>query len=393
MEMKKLLQDAMKRSIDNGEVMGVNILVEKAGEEIVYCEEGLADRENNRPICRDTIFRLYSQTKPVTAACAMILMERGLLDLGAPVAEYLPAYAKLKVADPDGLREAHTQMRVHDLLGMTSGLVYPDEGNEAEKATKKLYEELDRRLHTENPMTTREFADRLAECPLAYEPGSGWQYGTSADVLGAVIEAASGKKLSEFMQDEIFGPLGMKDTAFWVPEEKRQRLAKVYETVCDENGKKGMRIYTGDNLAVRNDMAVPPAYEAGGAGLVSTLDDYMKFARMLRQNGSFENKKILNPGTVRYMCGAQLMPEQQQQFDHKISLEGHSYGNLMRICKDPGRALMLAREGEYGWDGWLGAYFANFPKEDMTILMGTQKKDAGTFSLTRKIRNIILSEI
>ena len=319
MEMKKLLQDAMKRSIDNGEVMGVNILVEKAGEEIVYCEEGLADRENNRPICRDTIFRLYSQTKPVTAACAMILMERGLLDLGAPVAEYLPAYAKLKVADPDGIREAHTQMRVHDLLGMTSGLVYPDEGNEAEKATKKLYEELDRRLHTENPMTTREFADRLAECPLAYEPGSGWQYGTSADVLGAVIEAASGKKLSEFMQDEIFGPLGMKDTAFWVPEEKRQRLAKVYETVCDENGKKGMRIYTGDNLAVRNDMAVPPAYEAGGAGLVSTLDDYMKFARMLRQNGSFENKKILNPGTVRYMCGAQLMPE-QQQFDHKISL-------------------------------------------------------------------------
>lgn len=392
MNLKEKISEVMKRSISNSEVMGVNLLVEKDGEEIIYCGEGLADRENNKPLRRDTIFRLYSQTKPVTAACAMILMERGLLDLGSSVAEYLPAYANLKVEKGEEIRPAEFPLRIYDLLRMTSGLVYPDDCTESGKATDAVYQEACSRLHTDNPMTTRELADRLAECPLAFEPGTGWQYGTSADVLGAVIEVVSGKKLSEFMQKEIFEPLEMRDTAFWVPKEKQNRLAKAYETVYEENGKKSMKLYAGDNLAVRNDMAEPPAYEAGGAGLTSTLDDYMKFARMLRQNGSFGKKQILKPETVRYMCNAQLFPEQQKDMDKWFGVEGFSYGNLMRICKNPSLSVMLAREGEYGWDGWLGMYFANFPKEDMTILMGTQKKDAGTFSLTRKLRNVVLSE-
>lgn len=382
----------MKQSISNSEIMGMNLLVEKDGSELIYCEEGLADSGEHKPIRRDTIFRLYSQTKPVTAACAMILMERGLLDLGTPVAEYLPSYAEAKVEKEGKICPAEHPVRVHDLLCMTSGLVYADECTEPGKATSRVYQEACDRLHTDHPMTTRELANRLAKCPLAFEPGEGWRYGTSADVLGAVIEAVSGKKLSEFMQEELFGPLEMNDTAFWVPEDKQHRLAKVYETICDESGNKGMKLYTGDNLAVRNDMAEPPAYEAGGAGLASTLDDYMKFARMLRQNGSCGKKQILKPETVRYMCNAQLLPSQQLEMDKWLGLEGHSYGNLMRVCKNPSQAVMLTREGEYGWDGWLGVYFANFPHEDMTLLMGMQKKDAGTFALTRKLRNVILSE-
>ena len=153
-----------------------------------------------------------------------------------------------------------------------------------------------------------------------------------------------------------------------------------------------MKLYTGDNLAVRNDMAEPPAYEAGGAGLTSTLDDYMKFARMLRQNGTWGDRQILKPETVHYMRNGQLLPKQQQDMDKWLGLEGYSYGNLMRVCRNPSQAVMLTREGEYGWDGWLGMYFANFPKEDMTILMGMQKKDAGTFPLTRKLRNAVISE-
>ena len=275
---------------------------------------------------------------------------------------------------------------------MTSGLVYPDDCTDPGKAVDKVFAEACDRLDTERPMTTRELADRLARCPLAFEPGTGWRYGTSADVLGAVIEVISGKKLSEFMQDELFAPLEMKDTAFWVPAEKQSRLAKAYETVTAEDGSKSMQLYTGNNLAVRNDMAKPPAYEAGGAGLVSTLDDYMKFARMLRNGGRAGKHEILKPETVRYMCSGQLLPVRQQDFDQWIGLDGFSYGNLMRVCKNPSQAVMFAREGEYGWDGWLGMYFANFPKEDMTILMGMQKKDAGTFSLTRKLRNVVISE-
>lgn len=392
MELKERISNVMQQSIGNCEVMGVNLLVEKDGRELVYCEKGLADRENHKPICRDTIFRLYSQTKPVTAACAMILMERGLLDLSDPVAEYLPAYAEMKVEKNGEVCKAELPVRIYDLLRMTSGMVYPDDCTTAGKAADKVYKEVCSRLHTDDALTTRELADRLAQCPLAFEPGTGWKYGTSADILGAVIEAASGKKLSEFMQEEIFEPLGMKDTAFWVPEEKQHRLAKVYETVNEKNGNRSMRLYTGDNLAVRNDMAEPPAYEAGGAGLVSTLDDYMKFARMLRQNGTLGEKQILKPETVRYMCSGQLLPEQQKDMEKSLGLEGYSYANLMRVCKNPSQAVTLAKEGEYGWDGWLGMYFANFPNEKMTILMGVQKKDAGTFALTRKLRNVILSE-
>ena len=147
-------------------------------------------------------------------------------------------------------------------------------------------------------MTTQELAERLADCPLLFEPGTSWVYGTSADVLGAVIEKVSGKKLSEFMENEIFKPLGMKDTAFWVPPEKRDRLAAAYETIANKDGSRTMVRYTGNNLGIRNDMAEEPGYEAGGAGLASTLDDYMKFARMLRNGGSLEGRQILRPEKV-----------------------------------------------------------------------------------------------
>lgn len=392
-ELEEKLHRVMQQAVEDGEVMGVSLLVERIGKDVVYGEEGLADREAGRPMSREAIFRLYSQTKPVTAVAAMVLMELGIVDLCQPVSDFVPAFADVKALKDGELVTPQRPMLVQDLLRMTSGLVYPDEITQAGKAAGEVFKDAVSRLHTERAMTTGELADRLAGCPLAFEPGSSWQYGASADVLGAVIEAASGKKLSEFMSQEIFEPLHMTDTAFWVQGEKQERLAAAYETVCKLDGEKTMERYEGDNLAVCNDMAQPPAYEAGGAGLVSTLDDYMKFARMLLNGGSLNGKQILRPETVRYLTGAQLMPAQQQAFERWIGLEGFTYGNLMRICANPGQACMQAREGEYGWDGWLGMYFANFPKERMTILMGTQKVNGGTFPLTRKLRNVILSSI
>lgn len=393
MKLENVLKETLKISIENCEVAGANLLVVKDGKEIIYVQEGMADREKGRKIERDTIFRMYSQTKPVTAVAAMMLMERGLLDFYAPVSEFLPSFAQMCVAKGGERIPCTRQILVNDLLNMTSGLVYPDEGTEAGRAADKVFQEVCSRLHSKEPMTTRELVDKLSVCPLSFEPGSSWAYGTSADVLGAVIEVVSGKRLSEFMREEIFEPLGMKDTAFWVPKEKQGRLAKSYETVEKENGGKELVLYTGDNLAVRNDMAVPPAYEAGGAGLVSTLDDYSRFAAMLLNEGSLDGVQILKPKTVEFFRSGELLPAQQDSFRNWVGLEGYSYGNLMRVCKNPPRSGMMTRKGEYGWDGWLGAYFANFPEEKMTILMGTQKKDGGTFGLTRKLRNVILSRV
>ncbi|MBQ7839852.1 MAG: beta-lactamase family protein [Lachnospiraceae bacterium] len=393
MELSKRLLNVIEQAIEENDVAGMNLLVEKDGQEICYCEAGMADREKNKPIERNTIFRLYSQSKPVTAAGAMILMERGELDLGQAVSDILPAFAQPKYVENGVVKPCTRPLRVHDLLQMTSGLAYPDANSAVGRETGIVFEEADRRLYTDNPMTTVEIANALAKCPLSFEPGTSWQYGTSADVLGAVIETVSGMKFGDFLQKELFGPLEMTDTAFWVPAQKQNRLASVYETVRDENGKKSLIRYNGNHLAIRNQMDQPPAFEAGGAGLASTLDDYRNFARMLHNGGEWKGIRILQPETVKYMTGGQLMLPQQASFDNWIGLSGYSYGNLMRVCKIPGQSCGIAKEGEYGWDGWLGCYFANFPEEKLTILFGMQKKDAGTWKLTRKLRNVILSSL
>lgn len=391
MEGRERIQEVMEQAVESGLTAGVNLLVERDGKELLYAQAGQADREKGRRLERDAVFRLYSQTKPVTAAAAMILMERGEIDLCQSVGEFLPAYRKLRVAQADGhLAEAVGPLNLHHLLNMTSGLSYPDESTAAGRWAAKVFGEACGRLGTGREMSTRELAESLGEGPLAFEPGSSWMYGTSADVLGAVIEVAAGKSLGEFLEEEIFGPLGMEDTAFYVPEDRRQRLAEVYETVEDEEGRRSLKHFTESHLAVSNSMDHVPAFQSGGAGLVSTLDDYMKFARMLLGGGSYGGKRILRPRTVEYLTGGQLMPRQQESFHRWVGLEGYSYGNLMRVCVNPGQATGLARAGEYGWDGWLGVYFANFPKEKLTILMGTQKKDGGTFQLTKKLRNLVL---
>ena len=272
-------------------------------------------------------------------------------------------------------------------------LAVHDTTTEPGRMYEHVFEEGKKRMHTPAAMTTRNVADALAKCPLLYAPGQGWQYGSSADVLGAVIEAASGKRFGEFLQEEIFEPLGMKDTAFWVPEEKQDRLAAVYQTEIDQNGQNVLKRYTQDHLIVANRMEKSPAFESGGAGLASTLDDYMKFAQMLMQGGSLNGVRVLSEKTTKYFTSPELMPVSQKAFSGWVGLDGYSYGNLIRVCKNPAQCGYLAMQDEYGWDGWLGVYFANLPNEKTTILMGMQKVDAGTFSMTRKIRNRIVSEL
>mgnify|MGYP000340927096 FL=1 len=342
-----------------------------------------------KPVSRDSIYRLYSMSKPITATAVMILVERGLIDLADPVCRYLPGFCGQMVAAADGhVEKPWRDVTIQDLVNMTSGLVY-DGNHLTGKQTEALFAEVIQGLDEGEggAYGTVEIANRLGQIPLAFQPARSWCYGTSADVAGALVEVVSGMRFGDFLEKEIFTPLEMVDTGFWVPEEKQSRLVKTYE--CNE-GKPSV-LYTGNHLGIRNAMDRRPAFESGGAGLVSTIDDYSHFAQMLLNGGSYKGKQILSPAMVRFMTGHVLSAEQQEVFEREgmAWLEGFSYGNFMRVLVNPGRSTTLGSKGEYGWDGWLGCYFANAPQDQMTILMMTQKKDSGTFRMTRLLRNTI----
>ena len=412
---QRLIQDALDRAVDNGEVAGVNMLVVQHGEERWYAEAGMRSIERGEAMTRDTIVRLYSQSKPITGAAAMILAERGLLDLASPVSDYLPGFKGQRVTtefidrlsndipteaagttgshDDDGTHTvpAVREVTVKALLTMTSGLPYGDSAFEAGRLAGKVYDELDARLHGPDPMGTVEFANRLGQCPLRFQPGSRWMYGTSADIVGAIVEVVSGRRFGDFLHDEIFGPLGMDDTAFYVPESKLYRLAAIYDNpdnpLDPANAGKPLREIVTDHLGVEYAPAKDPAYQAGGAGLKSTLDDYAKFGRMLLNGGELGGERILQPKTVRMMTSGSMYARHYPDFEEWQP--GCNYNTFMRIVEEPGKSTMISNPGEYGWDGWLGTYFCNDPMSDSTFLFMIQLANAGTTAFTRKVKNIV----
>ncbi len=391
--MKEETVQALKRILDQAverrEIAGGSLCVEQDGREVCYVESGFADIEHRKPIRRDGIYRLYSMSKPITAAAVFALMEQGIIDLAEPVSAYIPSFRGQAVQRPEGnLEPAEREVVIKDLLDMTSGLVYPGGPGEAGRKTDEIFSDLDRRLFTEHPMDTAELAARLGQAPLAFQPGSDHLYGSSADVLGAVLEKASGMRFSQLLGHLFLEPLGMKDTGFYVPLEKRDRLVRTYE---DREGE--LVPYLGNHLGVINRMDREPAFESGGAGLVSTTDDFMKFSRMLLQDGEYEGKRILKPATVRMLTEGSLSGSLEKSFQRQFfTLQGYSYGNLMRVRSSSAKAWYLGSVGEYGWDGWLGCYMSNDPVTKRSIVFMTQKKDAGTLPVARKLRNMIYAQ-
>lgn len=368
-EWRSIIEGAVRRE----EVGGVSLLFIKDGKEICWLGGGYADRENKREIKRDTIFRLYSMTKPVTAVAAMILAEDGTLDLKQPVGDFLPAFRDSQVWCGDHGEPADRPIRIEDLLMMTSGLTYGDNDTVPELAARKLLGEAEESLKDERPMTTLEFAERAGRIPLLFQPGTSWKYGISADILGAVIEKAAHKTFGEFLEERIFAPLGMKDTGFSVPEEKRERLAKAYI----RNEENRLVPYEGSFLGIRNHMDQKAAYESGGAGLVSTIEDYAVFAQMLLDRGSCGKIRLLKPESVEHMLNTGLNDRQQAAFDGWFGQKGYRYGCLMRVLQDPAAAVSPGLKGEYCWDGWLGCSFFNYPRENMTLLVMQQQLNGG----------------
>lgn len=388
---KKQITEIIRKGIAAGEIPGCSVLVQRAGQEVFYYEAGCADIKGEEKIRRDSIFRLYSMSKPITAAAVMILMERGLISLCEPVGKYIPAYREMKCYKEGNLVKADSEITIKQLLDMTSGLVYGSadiNSHPSHVQMENIFAALTADLDQGKEHTTVEVAEMLAASPLKFEPGTSWEYGTSADVLGAVVEAASGIRFGEFLETELFGPLNMKKTGFYVKEESDlPKLVKAYD--CSEIPASE---YHGNHLNIFHKMDHAPLFESGGAGLVSTVDDYSHFAAMLLNNGEYEGKRVLSAASVKYLTAGELTKQQQHDFSEKNpGLLGYTYHNLMRVMKKPGMASILSEKGEYGWDGWLGCVFANFPESQSTFLFMTQVKDAGFMPITRKVRNAVLA--
>lgn len=378
---KKLFEEY----VENGHASGASVAVFKDCKERFYFDTGYADIERGYEMSHNTIFRCFSMTKPITSVAVLILMERGIIDLYSPVSEYLPEFAaaNMKVMDGEEVVPAKREILVRDLMDMTAGTVYPDLGDEAGRKMALLYDTISGEQDMGVKPGTMDFIRRIALQPLAFEPGTHWRYGTEADILGAVVEAASGMRFGDFLQKEIFDPLGMKDTAFYVPEEKKKRFAQIYRVVepgvfaLDTEKHLGMEGYD-----------EKPAFESGGAGLVSTVEDYGKFAMMLANGGTYDGVRILSPYTVEFMGTNQLDAQCRRDLTWE-TLRGYGYGNLCRVMDTPQCTGCSVQLGAFGWDGWTGNYFLIDPVENMVIMYVIQKCDGTDDKLVRKLLNTV----
>lgn len=390
MQLKNLrsLNKTINREISTGNIAGAAIRIIHNNQTIYQDELGYANLENKLPLQKNSIYRMFSMSKPITSVAAMILYERGILNLLSPVSDYLEGFKNQKVYTKEGLVDTVRPVTIQDLLNMTSGIVYPGEILESEKKMAEVFADADKQFYNGSPVDTITLCSNIGQVPLAFQPGDQWLYGASADVLGAVIEVASGRKFGEFLKEEIFEPLSMVDTGFYVPKEKQSRFAKAYDYKPED---KKLVPYNGGFLCIYDYMA-PPAFESGGAGLVSTVEDYSRFALMLANGGTYNGTRILGRKTIEYISNPQLTPKQAVTFNWD-SITGYSYGNLMRVLVDPAKAASNGSLGEFGWDGWTGNYFFVDPKEHLVMVYMVQRCSGTNPDIMRRLRSVIYSAL
>lgn len=389
MEQKlEILDKMIEEEIDINNIAGANICIVKDNEVIYKKSYGFSNKEKNIKMSEDTIFRMYSMTKLITAAAAMILFEDGVIDLYDPVSKYLDGFKNQKVYEGDTLVPVKNEVTLRDLLNMTSGVLYPENWNKAGQMVEKLYLETREKLKKGEHINSLDFFNDLGKMPLGFQPGEAWHYGASADVLGKVIEVVTHKKLGDFFKERIFAPLGMDDTGFVVPESKEDRFSQLY-TYDDELKNLKPGIY---NRIDFNTYKEDNPFQLGGEGLVSTINDYCKFALMLLNKGQYGGKRILGRKTVEFFTSNQLNEKQLKTQDWE-SLRGYGYGNFMRVLLNKAQAATNASEGEYGWDGWTGNYITIDSVENMIFMYFIQRADTGTSLFTRKLRAVVYSAL
>jgi len=386
--------ETMRKLIDEKKIPGTVTLVARKGKIVHFETNGLRDVERNLPMEKDTIFRLYSQSKPITGVAVMMLFEEGHFLLTDPVSKYLPEFLNMEVYKGEGDTEPALPITIQQLLTHTSGLTYsflpsPVAGMYGENGVDAG---LSRDPTEVNPMfiqqsntkpaNLKEWSESLAELPLVCQPGTAWNYSVGMDVLGRLIEVISGMTFGEFLEKRIFAPLGMEDTGFYVPEEKVNRFAANY--FPNEEGTMNLM----DDPTKSNYGAVPDI-ESGGGGLVGTVGDYFKFAQMLANKGEYEGKRYLGKKTAEFMMSNHLTPGFPD--DPLTSLWG-TLGNGQRawgigfgltgmVVTNPATAGLPMSKGTYGWGGAASTHFWVDHEEDLVGIIHTQLLPDGTYPI------------
>jgi CubicO group peptidase (beta-lactamase class C family) len=363
---------ALKQDIDSGRMPGAVIAIARRGKLVYYESFGFLDKSKGTPMPKDAIFSIASMTKPVVAATALTFYEENRLLVHEPVGTYLPPLKNMTVAvlrrDGSGnetfdREPARRQPTIQDLMRHTAGFTY---GNQGTTALHKAYP--GGSGNVAETMTGAEFIDALAKLPLHYQPGTKWDYSYGLDIVGLAIEGVAKQPLGRVLQDRIFGPLGMTDTAFTVPKEKVARIAKALP----------MDPVTGQPQTIR-DQTLPWKFECGGGCLTSTALDYLRFAQMLLNRGVFEGTRVLGRKTVEYMTADHLGPDVDVRSLHNFPVEhldGYGFGLGVAVRRVPGVAGIMGSPGDYRWSGAQGTLFWVDPKEELAVVYMAQTPGA-----------------
>ena len=379
-----------KKYLDTGCMPGALTMVWRKGEIAHFSALGMADVERKTKLAEDTIFRIYSMTKPITSVAIMMLVEQGLVSLDDPVHKFIPEWKDLGVyagGFMETFRTTRTQrpMLVVDLLRHTSGLTY---GFQLSTNVDAAYRKV-KIGEIEKSGTLDDMIAKLAKLPLEFSPGTAWNYSVATDVLGYIVGKASGMAFEDYLRTKIFKPLGMIDTDFHVHAGKESRFAACYAV----SPKGGMDLQ--DDPA-KSPYLAPPSLVSGGGGLVSTASDYLRFCRMMINGGSLDGVQILSPKTVELMTRNHLpdnkdLPSLSRSLFSEVAYNGIGFGLGFSVTMDPVKTMIPGSVGEYSWGGAATTSFWIDPKEDLIAIFMTQVLPSSVYPIRRELRTMVYS--
>jgi CubicO group peptidase (beta-lactamase class C family) len=378
--------------VDAGKFPGAISMVQRRGKVVHFETYGQRDMEAGLPVERDTIFRIYSMTKPIVSVALMTLYEEGRFQIDDPVSAYIPQFKGLKVLSgpkaDSPLREPSREMTIADLLRHTSGLV-----SRTDAVLGPEYERMGLRT-SESGDTLAEMIEKLATLPLKCDPGAQFNYGISTDVAGYLCEVLSGRRLDAFLGDRVLGPLGMVDTGFYVPADDVERFA-----ACYRPGKAGEPLLVVEDRPDDSSRYTKPrTYLSGAGGMVSTASDYMRFCKMLANGGELDGRRVIGTRTLEFMTlnhlpGGRDLSQMSNGSAGETSREGVGFGLGFARVLDAAVLGGLSVPGEYYWGGAASTAFWITPAEDLAVVFMTQVRPSSTYPIRKELRSIIYGSI
>ena len=374
------INNLMNRYVESGKLAGVVTCVAHRGQVVHLDACGYQNLETKTPMATDSIFRIYSMTKPITAMALMMLYEDSLFNLTDPVSRYIPAFADVKVLGANGQLEAPIRsVTVQDLLRHTAGLSYGG-FDDTQLLVDRLYDEADLFSST---ITNEEFVNRVVRLPLAFHPGTQWHYSVSSDVCGYLVEVLSGMPLADYMQEKIFAPLGMVDTAFHIDPSKLERFCTLYGKTPDSD-------FGILDTPETSEYLPPVNFSSGGGGLISTVEDYLQFAACMLNKGRLNDARLLGPKTVELMTSNHLStPLLPIAFEGTEPMLGMGYGLGFGVMLDVAQTGMMGSVGDHSWGGFAETFFWIDPQEDLIAIMMTQYLPSQTYPIRSEFRTAV----